>query len=520
MRKFRIIPQPARIYLEKGYFIIDSNTTISINSELTTLASYMQKLLNLAIGLNLKVNISNNKKEINNSILLEIINNNNILGSEGYLLKISNYNIKISAPTIKGIFYGIQTLRQLIPLEFKAFKKKEIKWMIPCVKVEDYPRFNWRGFMLDESRFFFGKDVVKKILDVMAYFKLNVFHWHLTDDQGWRLEIKKYPRLTEIGSIRKSARLKMLGGKAKRSSSKGFTYSGHYSQEDIKEIINYANDRQILIVPEIDLPGHVVAALAAYPELSCTGGPFEVSTQFLIHKDVLCIGKEKVFEFVQHILKEVMRLFPSDLIHIGGDEVPTDRWKECTNCQKRIRVEKLENERDLQKYFTNRIVDFLDKQNKRSIIWNDILYKDLDTNVLCQYWFGDLEEVIKYIKENRKIIMSNNEILYLYQAYNNVPLKEVYEFEPIPNLLEKRFHGNVIGLEACMWTEVVTDSKLLEYLLFPRLFAVAESGWTFKKNKNYRDFKDRLINIETILNEFDINFAHLNDIEKYDLNKI
>ncbi|MFX0058147.1 MAG: beta-N-acetylhexosaminidase [Candidatus Hodarchaeota archaeon] len=516
MRKFRIIPQPTKIYYDEGYFIIDENTTISINSEFTTLASYMQKLLNLAIGFNLKVNLSNNKKEINNSISLEIINNNNVLGSEGYILMISNYNIKITAPMVKGIFYGIQTFRQLIPPEIEAFKKEKKICMIPCVKIEDFPRFHWRGFMLDESRFFFGKDVVKKILDMMAYLKLNVFHWHLTDDQGWRLEIKKYPNLTEIGSKRKSIKLKILRGKAKRSSLSCFTYSGYYSQEDIKEIINYAKERYILIVPEIDLPGHVLAALASYPELGCTGGPFEVSTQFLIHKDVLCIGKEKVFEFVQDVLKEVIALFPSNLVHIGGDEVPLDRWKECSYCQKRIKEEKLNSERELQKYFTDRIVKFLKSQGKRSILWNDILYKELDNDVLCQYWFGDLKDIIVHIKKKRNIIMSNMEVLYLYQAYNNISLKNVYEFEPIPSELGKSFHEQINGLEACLWTEVVTDPKLLEYLLYPRLFAVAETGWTLKNNKNYKNFKENLINIEKRLGEFGIKFAHLKDIEKYD----
>lgn len=515
MRKFRIIPQPTKIYHEDGYFILDKNTTISTDPELKNLSNYLQKTLNIATGFDFVINKSIQKKEPSNRILLRIIKDKKVLGSEGYIIKVSISSINISAPTLKGIFYGIQTLRQLLP-ESENSQMIEKNWTIPCVKIEDYPRFQWRGFMLDESRFFFGKEVVKKILEIMGFFKLNVFHWHLTDDQGWRIEIKKYPLLTEIGSKRKNAKLKIFRTKAVRSSSKGFNYSGHYSQEDIKEIIEYANERYIHIVPEIDVPGHVVAALASYPELSCTGGPFEVSTQFLIHKDVLCIGKEKVFEFVQDILKEIIALFPSDLIHIGGDEVPIDRWKECSYCQKRIKEEKLDDERDLQKYFTRRIVKFLKNQGKRSILWNDILFKELDIDVLCQYWFGDLKDIIKHIKEMRNTIMSNNEVLYLYQAYSNISLRDIYEFEPIPSVLEESFHGQIIGLEACMWTEVVTDPKLLEYLLYPRLFAVAETGWTLKNNKNYNNFKENLINIENRLDKFAIKFAHLNDIEKYD----
>ena len=516
MNKYQIIPQPVKIHQDEGQFIINKDTFISTIPELKNLAKYLQKILNLTTELNLDKDQSNIEKDLNNIISLKIRNDIKDLAPEAYILKVSNYKISISALTKKGIFYGIQTLRQLVPPEIEDSKRIKEGLIIPCVKIEDYPRFKWRGFMLDESRFFFGKEVVKKILDVMGFFKLNIFHWHLTDDQGWRIEIKRYPLLTEIGSKRKNAKLKIFKSKAIRSNSKGFTYSGHYSQEDIKEIIEYANERYIRIIPEIDVPGHVTAALASYPELSCTGGPFEVSNQFLIHKDVLCIGKEKVFEFVQDILKEVIVLFPSNLIHIGGDEVPIDRWKECSYCQKRIREEKLNNERDLQKYFTNRIVKFLKSQEKKPILWNDILYKELDNDVLCQYWFGDLKDIIIHIKDRRNIIMSNNEVLYLYQAYSNISLRDVYEFEPIPKDLEECFHKQIKGLEACMWTEIITDPKLLEYLLFPRLFAVAETGWTLKNNKNYKNFKENLINIENRLDEFDIKFAHLTDIEKYD----
>jgi hexosaminidase len=515
MRNHKIIPQPTKIYEDEGYFIIDKNTIISADPELKNLAKNLQKLLIHATGFDFNLNESTLGKDFNNCISLGIINDQKSLGSEGYILVVSTLGINISALTTKGIYYGIQTLRQLL-LEIENPQIREKNLRVPCVKIEDYPRFPWRGFMLDESRFFFGKEIVKKILDIMAFFKLNVFHWHLTDDQGWRLEIKRYPLLTEVGSKRKSAKLKILRSKAIRSSSKGYTYSGHYSQDDIKEILRYANERYIRIIPEIDIPGHVVAALASYPELSCTGGPFEVSSQFLIHKDVFCIGKEKVFEFVKNVLKEVIELFPSEFIHIGGDEVPIDRWRVCSDCQKRMEEENLEDEKDLQKYFTNRIVNFLNNKKKKSILWNDILYDDLDFNVLCQYWFGDLKKIVKHLRKKRKTVMSNNEVLYLYQAYNNISLKEVYEFEPIPKFLEENFHEQIIGLEACMWTEVVTDPKLLEYLLYPRLFAVAETGWTPKGRKNYQDFKERLIHLEKRLDNFDIKYARLYDIEKYD----
>jgi hexosaminidase len=363
--------------------------------------------------------------------------------------------------------------------------------------------------MLDEARHFFGEEVVKKILDIMALLKLNTLHWHLTDDQGWRVEIKKYPLLTEISSKREGT---IISQRFLRSNQKikapidAIPVSGYYTQQDLRELIQYATERFITIIPELDFPGHTTAALAAYPDLSCTGGPFKVSTRFGIHKDVLCIGKEKVFEFIQNVLNEIIEIFPSNIIHIGGDEAPNRRWKKCLDCQARIKDESLGSVDNLQVYFTNRITDYLGSKGKRIIGWNEILNDDLINNALCQYWINNFDKVLEHIRKGREVVMSEMKALYFDYPYRLIPLHQTYNYDPIPSNLEEKFHKNILGLEACLWTEYVKNKDKLEWQTFPRLIAVAETGWTPKNKRNFESFLSRLERFLPLLSALDVNY--------------
>jgi hexosaminidase len=491
-----IIPQPVKLNLRQGSFQLKNNTIIFTDPNLVKIAEFLKNLT----GLDLKIKDLNMKNFDDNTITLRLIKEEKVLRSEGYILEIFPNKIEILASTPQGMFYGIQTIRQLFPAEIELSPKEILELSIPCVSIEDYPRFSWRGFMLDESRHFFGKETVIKILDIMASLKFNTFHWHLTDDQGWRIEIKKYPRLIEIGSKRK-------GTITTRKKLDGIPVSGYYIQEELKEIIDYASKRFIKIIPEVDVPGHVTAVLASYPELSCTGGPFEVSTHFGIHKEVLCVGKEKVFEFVQNVLNEVMKIFPSEVIHTGGDEVPKRRWQKCSDCQTRIKREGLKSEEELQVYFTNRIANYLKSKERRLMGWNEILNEKLTSNAICHYWFENFDRVIEHIKKGRNVVMSEMRAVYLNYPYKEIPLNKTYKYDPIPDDLDKSFHKQILGIEACLWAEYVKDSKRLEWQIFPRLIAIAETGWTSKENKNFNSFIFRLDSYLKRLSFQKINYA-------------
>ena len=495
-----IIPKPVKVDIKQLSFTLNNNTVILTDLDLIEQAESLKNFIAPATGFELVIKNLTNEDGDNNTIILNIEENEKILNPEGYLLEVSQEKIEILGRTPQGVFYGIQTLRQLFPGEIESSSKIYIEWSVPCVSIEDFPRFSWRGFMLDESRHFFGKETVKKMLDLMVGLKFNIFHWHLTDDQGWRIEIKKYPRLIEIGSKRE-------GTIITRKKLDGIPVSGHYSQDEIKEIIDYASERFITIIPEIDVPGHVTSVLASYPELSCINGPFEVSTHFGIHKEILCAGKEKTFEFVQDVLKEVMEVFPSNIIHTGGDEVPKRRWKKCPDCQARINKEGLNSEEELQVYFTNRIAKYLESNGRRLMGWNEILNDELADNAICHYWNFKFDEVIKNARKGRDIVMSEMKAVYLNYPYSVIPLSKTYEYDPIPDELESKFHENVLGLEACVWTEYVENNKRLEFQAFPRLIAVAETGWTLNENKNYQSFLIRLNDFIQRLSFHDVNYT-------------
>lgn len=406
----------------------------------------------------------------------------NVLGKEGYKLEINKKGILLSAETEIGLFYGQQTLNQL----FTQFSES-----IPCMTVKDKPRYAHRGYMLDCSRHFFTVKEIKKQIDVLALLKINIFHWHLTDDQGWRVQIDKYPLLTEIGS------------KREQTQGDGIKVEGFYSKQDIKEIVEYCRSKHINVIPEIDVPGHFRAAIAAYPELSCLSENIKVGEGFGISPHIACAGKQSVYEFYYNVLDEIMELFPYEYIHLGGDEALKLNWINCELCQKAIKENSLKNEEQLQGYLMTKLVHYLNAKGRKVINWNDgMLGGNIDGDITVQYWKESKEckkVVIDEASKGRTIILSPFFSYYLDYPYGMTSLKKTYNYEP-DNMLEK----SILGLEAPLWTEHVKDIKKVEEMTYPRLIAVAERSWTIK-NK-YESFLTRVDYFNKILNVHNINY--------------
>jgi len=497
-----IIPKPEKIIIKEGFFEISQSSCIINKCANLKLGQILKDQLNSFFRINLQIK-GKEPLENYNKIIIDIINGGKEEKFDYYSINISDNELSIVGHSDCGIFYGIQTIIQLLFLNNDNYSENYVptKLFIPQLELNDYARFKWRGFMLDESRHFFGKEEIKKLLNILSLLKFNVFHWHLTDDQGWRVEIKRYPKLTQIGSKRSHEKLSLRKTKKKEP-----IYSGFYSQNDIKEIVDHANEKFITIVPEIDLPGHTTALLASYPELGCFNKPLEVSTKFGIHKDILCAGKDSVFEFCENLLNEIIKLFPGKYIHIGSDEVPKDMWKSCTNCQKRMELEGLENEEQLYHYFINRISEHILSKNRIPITWNDVLNDNLIKDITCQFWFDNLDLVLKHLKNGRNFVMSDMNYVYLDYGLKRTPLQKTYSYEPIPNNLEKDFSKHVLGLEACLWTEFVPNVEKLESSMFPRILAVAEIGWSTKGNRDYQSFLERLKSFLKMAEFFNIKF--------------
>jgi hexosaminidase len=389
----------------------------------------------------------------------------------------------------------------LLPPEvFAAKPATNINWQVPCVQIEDQPRFKWRGLLLDVARHFFTKQEVKQLLDEMAMQKINTLQMHLTDDQGWRIEIKKYPRLTEIGAWRKDAGFG-LDPKASMTYGPDGRYGGYYTQDDIREIVAYARGRHITVVPEIEMPGHASAALSAFPELSCNGGPYTPNAQGGVFAGVYCAGKDETFEFLQNVLVEVRQLFPCAYIHIGGDEVRKDNWKKCPRCQARIKQEGLKSEHELQSYFIRRIEKSINAQGRTLIGWSEIREGGLAQNAVVMDWIGGAVEAAS---AGHDVIMSPTGYCYLdyYQSTNHVtepkaiggylPLSKVYAFEPLPAKLDPQYRSHILGAQGNLWTEYIPNFKQAQYMVFPRLSALAEVTWSAQAARNWEDFTRRL----------------------------
>ena len=423
------------------------------------------------------------------------------LPAEGYELNVDGEGIEVRASQFPGFLYALQSLEQLLPAAvYGTEPAPDAAWEVPCVKIADAPRFAYRGMHLDVARHFFSVDEVKRYIDVMAIHKLNTLHWHLTDDQGWRIEIKRYPELTAVGSIRKATVVRKEWG-----TYDGTPYGGFYTQDEIRDVVKYAADRGVTVIPEIDLPGHMLAALTAYPELGCTGGPYEVWGRWGVADDVLCPGREKTFEFLEGVLTEVMELFPSEYIHIGGDECPKVRWEKCPRCQAKIRQLGLKDDGEhtaehyLQSYVTDRIGKFLARHGRRIIGWDEILEGRAPSDAVVMSWRGS-EGGIAAAKLGHDVIMTPNSHFYFdyYQSLDTdaepfgiggyIPMEQVYSYDPAFPELTPEQQKHILGVQANLWTEYVLSDEHLEYMLLPRLAALSEVQWCLPETKDWNRF--------------------------------
>lgn len=418
-------------------------------------------------------------------------------GEEGYILEVNKKNITITSNKPAGVFYGIQTLKQLVNISSQS------KVTFPSVKIKDNPKFKWRAFMLDESRHFKGKNVVFNLLDQMALLKMNVFHWHLTDDQGWRIEIKKYPLLTKIGGYRKDTQINSV----KSTKSTGKPHSGFYTQEDIKEVIAYAKTKHITIIPEIEMPGHASAAIAAYPWLGVNNKRIDVPSNFGVLKNIFNVSDPKTIMFLKDVLQEVIDLFPSKIVHIGGDEVKFDQWKESGQMTSWMKEHKISSYPDVQIAFTNKMSKFIESKNHRMMGWNDVLgeklhhYNDdfeiektqkLAKSTIIHFWKGSRDLMISALKKGHEVVNSQHNFTYLDYDYNSIPIEKAYSFSPIPEGIDESLKSQVLGLGCQMWSEWIPEIKDLYRQVFPRIAAYAEVGWTNPENKSIRRFLNSL----------------------------
>ncbi|MFH1943502.1 MAG: beta-N-acetylhexosaminidase [bacterium] len=518
--RIHVIPKPAFVQEKRGEFEITSDFRIVVdqeNDEIQTICEYFTEKLNKAAGIPIPIHTIKADNKTKGALTLHLTDQNKALGKEGYTLKIDRGRMTLEAEAPAGLFYGIQTLFQLLPAEIESESRveKNIRWILPCSEIRDVPRYPYRGMHLDVGRHFFPKSFIKRYIDLLALHKFNTFHWHLTEDQGWRIEIKKYPKLTQVGSYRKESLIGHASDRPHRFDGK--RYGGYYTQEDVKEIVAYAQNRYITIIPEIEMPGHSQAALAAYPELSCTGGPFEVGTLWGVYKDVYCAGNDRVFEFLEDVLTELIDLFPSTYIHIGGDECPKDRWKKCPKCQARIREEGLKDEHELQSYFIRRIEKFLISKGRRLIGWDEILEGGLAPEATVMSWRGT-EGGIEAAKQGHDVIMTPTSHCYFdyYQANpeteplaigGHLTLKKVYAFEPTPEELSPEEQKYILGAQGNVWTEYIQTPESAEYMSIPRMCALAEVVWSPKEVRDWDDFRTRLGAHSKRLDAMEVNYC-------------
>lgn len=498
-----LIPQPKEIQLESGSFVINEATFFVVNKVDNNEITLFNTFLLDKYGYELKSQTKS--KSVENSIAIYVDDAANTT-SEKYELTITPKQISIKAVGNRGVFYAFQTLIQLLPAN--KFKDAEV----PCLTIKDEPKFKWRGMHLDVSRHFFSVDFVKKYIDYIAMYKMNTFHWHLTDDQGWRIEILQYPRLTQLGSIR----FKSMTGHYSEHRFDDKVHRGFYTQDEIKEVVAYAQQRHVTVIPEIEMPGHALAALAAYPEFSCTGGPFDVGTQWGGYDDVFC-PKEETFRFLQEILDEVMALFPSEYIHIGGDECSKVRWKTCPNCKALMQREGLTDENQIQSYFITRMDQFLNANGKKLIGWDEILEGGLAPNATVMSWRGT-EGGIAAAKENHDVVMSPGSHCY-FDHYQGDPkheplafggyttVEKVYSFNPIPTELTAEEGKYILGAQGNVWTEYINTPQEVEYMAMPRMAALSEVVWGTSKPNDYANFQNRLIKHFEVLDRMRVNYS-------------
>lgn len=520
---YQVIPLPQEVVLtQEKPFLLNKNVSITYpegNLLLKRNAEFLSGYIRQATGYTPPVKGLKDGETAKHAINLGL--DADIANKEGYVLTTTSEGIQINGQTENGVFYGCQTLRKSIPAEAQG-----VDILLPAGSIKDEPRFTYRGMHLDVCRHFFPLEFIKEYIDLLALHNMNTFHWHLTDDQGWRIEIKKYPKLTEVGSKRNCT----VVGKARSGKYDNIPYGGFYTQEQAKEIVKYAQERYITVIPEVDLPGHMLAALAAYPDMGCTGGPYKVSPDWGIFEDVLCIGNEQSMQFLEDVMAEITEIFPSKLVHIGGDEAPRTRWAKCPKCQARIKAEGLKTDKQhtaedrLQSYCMTRIEKFLNSKGRQIIGWDEILEGDVAPNATVMSWRGT-SGGIKAAQMGHDVIMTPN--LYCYFDYlqtadskdeplgigGYVPVEKVYSLDPTAALTEEQAK-HILGAQANLWTEYIATTEHAEYMILPRMAALAEVQWTQPEKKDYADFTQRLPRLIKFYQRDSMNYAkHIFDIQ-------
>lgn len=515
---YEVVPMPLEINTtQQASFLLKSGVTVYYpagNEKMQRNAEFLASYVKAQTGIELQVQAGEGGK---GGIVLQLgLANDN---PEAYQLKVDASQVVISSPSEAGVFYGIQTLRKAVDVAEGSNVE------LPAVEINDQPRFGYRGMMLDVGRHFFSMDEIKTYIDMMALHNINRFHWHLSEDQGWRIEIKKYPKLTEIGSMRKETVIGHNSGKYD-----GKPYGGFYTQEQAKEIVAYAAERYITVIPEIDLPGHMQAALAAYPELGCTGGPYEVWTQWGVSDNVLCAGNDQTIQFIKDVLAEIVEIFPSEYIHVGGDECPKVKWSTCPKCQARIKALGLKSdnkhtkEERLQSYVIHEAEEFLNSKGRKMIGWDETLEGGLAPNATVMSWRGEAGG-IEAAKQHHDVVMTPNTYLYFdyYQSKDTetepmaiggyLPMERVYSYEPMPKSLSPEEQKYIVGVQANLWTEYIPDFKQVQYMVLPRMAALSESQWCAPEKKNYEAFLQRVSRLVNIYAKNGWNYAtHIFDV--------
>ena len=505
MNEPAVIPRPAELAVGSGELHIGDRTEILADTESHGAAEMLAGLLPAAAG-GPRVVAPARGHPGNDTITLAVDGARSDLGSEGYELVVTPKRATVTGGDRRGVLWGVQTVCQLLALDNGPTAS------LPAVTIRDRPRFAWRGLHLDVARHFFPITFIERLLDLMALYKLNTFHWHLTDDQGWRIEIRSRPRLTEVGSLRGATPLPH-----DRHQSDGTPYAGHYTQDEVRRVVAYAAARGITVVPEIEMPGHALAALASYPELGCRGSGYEVGTTWGIESEVLCAGRESTFSFLEEVLSEVLELFPSRFIHVGGDECPKQSWRGCRHCQERRAAEGLRDEDELQSWFIRRIDTWLAARGRRLVGWDEILEGGLAPGATVMSWRG-IEGGVAVASSGHDVVMSPNTHCYFdyYQSRDTaaeppaigrfLPLRQVYDFEPVAPAIGAAHAAHVLGVQGNVWTEYIPSEEQVEYMAFPRALALAEVGWTPAERRSAAGFEERLRAHRSLLDELGVNY--------------
>lgn len=502
---YNVVPRPQSVVLsDKPSFCLDANTRIAYpegDEKMERNAHFLREYIQKCTGLRPALTTVLRKASANT---IWLVLDDRKTADEGYTLTVDARHIIIAGKTAAGVFYGIQTLRKSLPVG--SFARVDM----PTATVVDFPRFAYRGMMLDCGRHFLPVSFVKEFIDLMAMHNMNRFHWHLTEDQGWRIEIKKYPLLTAIGSVRRETCM------GKSNLGDGRPYGGYYTQDQAREIVEYARQRHITVIPEIDMPGHQLSTLASYPYLGCTGGPYEVGTRWGVYPDILCFGNELTYQFCEDVLSEMLNIFPSPVFHIGGDEVPTKRVAECPKCKELMAREHL-TLKTVQGYFTNRIEKFLNAHGRRIMGWDEILEGDINRSAIVHCW-RDLSHGVKAAQQGHDVVMSPTKYCYLdyYQTADryaepqamggNLPLETVFNMVAVPDDISEENRGHILGIQANLWTEFISNANYAEYMLLPRMAAVSENAWVTRRG-GYQDFMSRITRLRSLYDAYGLHYA-------------